>query len=142
MSDVTDRKVLDRLAHVDRMLADARGLDGVRVRCGAWLLRTTLERAVVEVCSPVPGSGGTRRSMHALLLGLARHVDADVAEDTAMLWHALCRAAHHHDYEIAPTVEELRGWHADTKRLSGSLLAARPNLFPLPRIEAAARRHG
>jgi len=142
MSDVTDRKVFDRLAHVDRMLADVRALDGVRVRCGAWLLRTTLERAVVKLCSSTLGTGDSRRSMHAMLLSLPKHVDADVAEDTAQLWHALCRAAHHHDYEIAPTVDELHGWHADTKRLCGSLVAARPDLLPLPRVEAVARRHG
>ncbi len=135
MSDVTDRKALDRLDHVDRMLADVRALDGIRVRCGAWLLRTTLERAVVALCGAGP-------SMHALLLGLPKRVDADVAEDTARLWHALRRAAHHHDYEIAPTADELRGWHADTKRLSGSLLAAVPDLLPQHGVEATARRHG
>jgi hypothetical protein len=136
---VTDRKVLDRLAHVDRMLADVGALDGVRARCGAWLLRTTLERAVVTLCSH--GRGSTR-SMPALLLALPRRVDDDVADDTAQLWHALRRAAHHHDYEIAPTADELRGWLADTRRLTGLLLAALPSLLPLPRAEAVARRHG
>ena len=140
MSDVTDRKVLDRLDHVGRMLADPRGLDGVRVRCGAWLLRTTLERAVVTlVCG---GDQEATRSMHALLLRLPKHVGDDVAADTAQLWHVLRRAAHHHDYEIAPTVDELRGWHEDTRWLSGALLAAQPTLLPLPRVEAASRRHG
>jgi len=140
MSDVTDRKVLDRLDHVSRMLADDRGLDGTRVRCGAWLLRTTLERAVVTlVCAD---DEGATKSMHALLLRLPKHVGDDVAADTAQLWHALRRAAHHHDYEIAPTADELRDWLADTRRLTGLLLAALPSLLPLPRVEAVARRHG
>jgi hypothetical protein len=140
MSDVTERKVLDRLDHVGRMLADVSGLDGVRVRCGAWLLRTTLERAVVAlVCAD---DESTTRSMHALLLRLPKHVGPDVAADTAQLWHALRRAAHHHDYEIAPTSDELRDWYADTKWLSGALLAAQPTLLPMPRVEAVSRRHG
>lgn len=137
---MTDREVLDRLDHVGRMLADARGLDGVRVRCGAWLLRTTLERAVVAlVCAD---DQGATRSMHALLLRLPKHVSDDVAADTAQLWHALRRAAHHHDYEIAPTADELRGWLEDTRWLSGTLLAAQPLLLPTPRVESASRRHG
>jgi hypothetical protein len=140
MSDVTDREVLDRLDHVGRMLADARGLDGVRVRCGAWLLRTTLERAVVTlVCAD---DEEVTRSMHALLLRLPKHVGQDLAADTAQLWHALRRASHHHDYEIAPTADELRGWHQDTKWLSAALLAGQPNLLPLPRAESSSRRHG
>ncbi|PRY31021.1 hypothetical protein [Umezawaea tangerina] len=136
---MNDRNVLDRLAHVERMLSDARTLDGVRVRCGAWLLRTTLERAVVALCAARCGPNG---SMHAMLLSLPRYLDDDVAEDTAQLWHALCRAAHHHDYEIAPTVDELRGWHCDTARLADALLAELPDLLPRPRVEAGSRRRG
>lgn len=140
MSDVTDREVLDRLDHVGRMLADARELDGVRVRCGAWLLRTTLERAVVAlVCAE--GEQATR-SVHALLLRLPKHVGQDLAADTSQLWHALRRASHHHDYEIAPTGDELRGWHEDTRWISEALLAAQPDLLPRPRVESASRRHG
>ncbi|MET1072178.1 MAG: hypothetical protein ABWY11_05975 [Umezawaea sp.] len=136
---MNDRNVLDRLARVERMLSDAHTLDGVRVRCGAWLLRTTLERAVVALCATRFGPSG---SMHAMLLSLPRYVDDDVAEDAAQLWHTLCRAAHHHDYEIAPTADELRSWHADTARLADELLAGLPDLLPRPRVEAAARRRG
>ncbi|WNV83757.1 hypothetical protein [Umezawaea sp. Da 62-37] len=136
---MNDRNVLDRLAHVERMLSDARTLDGVRVRCGAWLLRTTLERAVVALCATRCGPSG---STHAMLLSLPRYVDEDVAEDVARLWHALRRAAHHHDYEIAPTVDELRSWHADTARLAGELLAELPDLLPRPRVEVGAGRWG
>jgi len=136
MSDVTNQKVLDRLSHVERLLAETQTLDGVRVRCGAWLLRTTLERAVMTIYGNREGS---RRSMHALLLGLPKHVDADVAQDATQLWHALCRASHHHDYEIAPTVDELRTWHAETVHLTGLLLTIR---LPRPRNEELLRRHG
>jgi hypothetical protein len=136
MSDVTNQKVLDRLSHVEKLLADARTLDSVQVRCGAWLLRTTVERAVMTLYGNREGS---RRSMHALLLGLPKYVDDDVAQDTSQLWHALCRAAHHHDYEIAPTVDELRTWHAETVHLTGLLLTHR---LPRPRNEDSVRRHG
>ncbi|PYQ05628.1 MAG: hypothetical protein DMF82_08080 [Acidobacteria bacterium] len=36
--------------------------------------------------------------------------DADLAARTGHAWSALSRASHHHPYELAPTVDELRGW--------------------------------
>jgi hypothetical protein len=59
--------------------------------------------------------------VHALLLSLPSHVDADVAHDASQLWHALSRAIRHHGYELTPTAAELRGWHADTAAVAESL---------------------
>jgi hypothetical protein len=60
--------------------------------------------------------------MRALLLTLPKYVEAETAYDAARLWHVLSRVAHHHDYELAPTVDELRGWHSDAVRVTTVLL--------------------
>jgi len=102
--------VQDRLTCVANLLARPEQLDGVRIRCCAELLRTAVERSVARAC----GAENSDQPVHALLINLPSHVDADLAHDTSQLWHALSRAIRHHGYELTPTVEELGGWHADT----------------------------
>ncbi|GAB2841118.1 hypothetical protein [Lentzea nigeriaca] len=102
--------VQDRLICVGNLLARPEQLDGVRIRCCAELLRTAVERSVARAC----GAENTDQPVHALLINLPSHVDADVAHDASQLWHALSRAIRHHGYELTPTVAELRGWHTDT----------------------------
>ncbi|SDM67046.1 hypothetical protein SAMN04488074_12514 [Lentzea albidocapillata subsp. violacea] len=109
--------VQDRLTCVANLLARPGQLDGVRIRCCAELLRTAVERSVARAC----GAGNTDRPVHALLISLPSHVDADVAHDASQLWHALSRAIRHHGYELTPTVAELTGWHADTASVAASL---------------------
>ncbi|SER30784.1 hypothetical protein SAMN05216188_11013 [Lentzea xinjiangensis] len=113
--------VRDRLTCVAGLLARPEQLDGVRIRCCAELLRTAVERSVAGAC----GAENTDRPVHALLISLPSHVDADVAHDASQLWHALSRAIRHHGYELSPTVAELRGWHADTAAVAAAL---RPTL--------------
>lgn len=112
-----EQDVWDRLACVGNLLDSGQQLDGVRIRCCAELLRTAVERAVMLTC-------GSEQPVHALLLQLPRYVDIDVATDAAQLWHALGRATRHHDYEVTPTPDELRGWHADVTTVTGALLQA------------------
>jgi hypothetical protein len=102
--------VRDRLTCVANLLARPELLDGVRIRCCAELLRTAVERSVARAC----GAENSDQPVHALLINLPSHVDADLAHDASQLWHALSRAIRHHGYELTPTVEELAGWHADT----------------------------
>ncbi|MCX2954364.1 hypothetical protein [Lentzea sp. NEAU-D7] len=109
--------VQDRLTCVANLLARPDQLDGVRIRCCAELLRTAVERSVARAC----GAGNTDQPVHALLISLPSHVDADAAHDASQLWHALSRAIRHHGYELTPTVEELTGWHADTASVVASL---------------------
>ncbi len=45
------------------------------------------------------------------LLLLSRYADPDVTDMAREAWHSLCRAVHHHAYELNPTVAELRDWH-------------------------------
>jgi hypothetical protein len=113
--------VQDRLTCVANLLARPEQLDGVRIRCCAELLRTAVERSVARAC----GAENTDQPVHALLISLASHVDADVAHDASQLWHALSRAIRHHGYELTPTVAELSGWHSDTAAVVEAL---RPTL--------------
>ena len=113
--------VQDRLTCVANLLARPDQLDGVRIRCCADLLRTAVERSMARAC----GAENTDQPVHALLISLPSHVDADVAHDTSQLWHALSRAIRHHGYELNPTVAELTGWHADTAAVAEAL---RPTL--------------
>ncbi|WP_439655797.1 hypothetical protein ACSHWB_25510 [Lentzea sp. HUAS TT2] len=113
--------VQDRLTCVANLLARPDQLDGVRIRCCAELLRTAVERSMARAC----GAENTDQPVHALLISLPSHVDADVAHDTSQLWHALSRAIRHHGYELNPTVAELSGWHADTAAVAEAL---RPTL--------------
>ncbi|MCR3753572.1 hypothetical protein [Lentzea californiensis] len=113
--------VQDRLTCVANLLARPDQLDGVRIRCCAELLRTAVERSVARAC----GAENTDQPVHALLLNLPSHVDADLAHDASQLWHALSRAIRHHGYELTPTVAELTGWHADTALVAATL---RPTL--------------
>lgn len=113
--------VKDRLICVANLLARPEQLDGVRIRCCAELLRTAVERSVARACA----AENTDQPVHALLISLPSHVDADVAHDVSQLWHALSRAIRHHGYELNPTVTELRGWHADTAAVVEAL---RPTL--------------
>ena len=109
--------VQDRLTCVANLLARPEQLDGVRIRCCAELLRTAVERSVARAC----GAENSDQPVHALLISLPSHVDADVAHDASQLWHALSRAIRHHGYELNPTVTELRGWHADTSSVVEAL---------------------
>ncbi|MEV0328953.1 hypothetical protein AB0H63_21255 [Micromonospora echinospora] len=47
------------------------------------------------------------------LLALRAYTDPETALVARIAWHGLSRAMHHHAYELAPTVTELRGWHRD-----------------------------
>ena len=109
--------VQDRLTCVANLLARPDQLDGVRIRCCAELLRTAVERAVARAC----GAENSDQPVHALMISLPSHVDADVAHDASQLWHALSRAIRHHGYELTPTVAELKGWHSDTASVAASL---------------------
>jgi hypothetical protein len=45
--------------------------------------------------------------------------DADLAARASHAWSALNRACHHHQYELAPTAGELRGWLSVVEELIG-----------------------
>ncbi len=101
-----------RLEVAERLLRE-QSIDGVWLRACTWLLRLAIERALDALwasCRPAV-AGASRR---AQFLALYRFVDDGLARDITALWYTLSRAAHHHPYELAPGVAELRRWHSET----------------------------
>lgn len=66
-----------------------------------------------------------RCPMRAQLLALRTFAGPLTAARIATLWSALSHAAHHHDYELAPGVTELRRWREETARIADELAAIR-----------------
>jgi hypothetical protein len=121
MSPAAAAEVAERLSFADELLSAERLPTGIWPKCCAWLLRGAVERAVVALCADRYGAQPTSR---AQLLTLPKYVEPDLAHDTATLWYSLSRAAHHHDYELIPTADELRSWHTDAVRITQGLLDA------------------
>jgi hypothetical protein len=51
-------------------------------------------------------------------------MSADVGE----AWRSLSYAAHHHAYELSPTLTELVAWRIHVERLIGELTTASPGV--------------
>ncbi|MBF6318786.1 hypothetical protein IU421_03620 [Nocardia cyriacigeorgica] len=115
--------VAERLAAVDGLLdgtvTDAGGLWS---RATAWILRIALEQVVDELWMRVAPEL-MRCPMRAQLLALRTFAGPLTAARIATLWSALSHAAHHHDYELAPGVTELRRWREETARIVEELAA-------------------
>ncbi|WP_280481472.1 hypothetical protein [Nocardia cyriacigeorgica] len=113
--------VAERLAAVDGLLdgtvTDAGGLWS---RATAWILRIALEQVVDELWIRVAPEL-VRCPMRAQLLALRTFAGPLTAARIATLWSALSHAAHHHDYELAPGVTELRRWREETARIADEL---------------------
>ncbi|MEU4317011.1 hypothetical protein [Nocardia sp. NPDC024068] len=118
--------VPERLAVVDRLLdGSVPAAGGVWSRATAWILRIALEQSVDELWSRTEPDL-MRCPMRAQLLALRVLADPATAARVAALWTALSHATHHHDYELAPGVTELRRWRDDTARIAQDLAAAEP----------------
>jgi hypothetical protein len=80
-------------------------------RACAALLRIALEQVLCQYWQQRRPSvaGATTRTQ---LLVLPELAGAEAAETARSAWSGLCRAVHHHTYELAPTAAELRGWHS------------------------------
>lgn len=89
-------------------------------RICALLLRLALEEALDDYWGRVVPSAAAC-SMRAQLLLLPRFAGDEAALLARESWLGLCRAAHHHAYELAPTVGELRGWHSDVTTVTVEL---------------------
>ncbi|PZG01158.1 hypothetical protein C1I93_00115 [Micromonospora endophytica] len=81
-------------------------------RGSACLTRLALEQGLRDYWRVVAPSVADR-PMHNQLLVLPAFASTEAASTARIAWHGLCRAMHHHTYELAPTVAELRGWHDD-----------------------------
>jgi len=116
-----------RLDHAERLL-HAPTLAGVWPRCTAWLIRLALEHALDALwlahCPAV-----LRCTKRSQLLALGIVLDQSTQHRVVQLWSALSRAGHHHPYDLAPTVAELRGWLVEASEI-------------VTRLDVAARSGG
>ncbi|MGY1737011.1 hypothetical protein [Geodermatophilus sp. SYSU D00684] len=120
----------DPASPADELLDDADRLlaGGLTTRGGWWpratgfLLRAALERELAAYWTRV-APGVEQCSMRAQLAVLRRSEYAGVrtATDVAAAWLALSRACHHHAYELAPTLAELRGWAQRVRAATAAL---------------------
>lgn len=121
MARSVDPTVAQRLEAVDGLLrgtvTDAGGLWS---RAAVWILRLALEQSMdqlwLAVAPPL-----ARCSMRAQLLALDTYAGREASARISTLWATLSRVGHHQDYELAPTVIELRGWFDETARLTDEL---------------------
>jgi hypothetical protein len=118
----------------DELLDDAdRLLSGERRASGAWwpratafLLRSALELELAAYWAQVePGLQACSMRAQLTVLRRPEYAGPDTGTDVAAAWHALSRASHHHAYELAPTVAELRSW-AGTVRDATAVLRRIP----------------
>lgn len=54
-----------------------------------------------------------RSSLRHQLLALPAFAGADVAAVARSTWYGLCRAVHHHTYELPATIDELASWYRE-----------------------------
>ncbi|CCH17808.1 hypothetical protein [Micromonospora lupini] len=94
-------------------------------RGSACLTRLALEQGLRHYWDQVAPSV-VDRPMRNQLLVLPTFAGAEAASTARTAWHGLSRAMHHHTYELAPTVAELRGWHQDVAALLPQLELADP----------------
>ncbi|WP_245560046.1 hypothetical protein [Nocardia asiatica] len=117
--------VAERLETVDLLLGGSvTDAGGLWSRATAWILRIALEQAVDDLWLRL-APALVRCPMRAQLIALRAFAGPDVAARVAVLWAALSRAAHHHDYELAPSVTDLRRWREQTVALAADLAAVR-----------------
>lgn len=95
------------LRNAELMLDGNQGATGSSARLAAFLARQALEELVVERCHAlgVDVRGASMRSRLVILASLDTTKRADAA---ALAWNGLSSACHHHAYELAPSVPEVR----------------------------------
>ena len=79
----------------------------------ACLTRSALELGLEAYWPVVAAPTLVGRPMRHQLLALPHFAVIPVAATARGAWYGLSRAMHHHPYELAPTVAELRDWHHD-----------------------------
>jgi hypothetical protein len=88
----------------------------------ACLTRLALETGLRRYWQRHPRTASVARSpMWHQLIVLPRFLDPETARIARAAWFGLSRAAHHHTYELPPTLAELGGWHRDVTYLLSRL---------------------
>jgi hypothetical protein len=95
------------LRNAERLLDGNVGAAGSSARLAAFLARQALEELVDERCralgADVPGA-----SMRSKLVIMRSLDTTECADAAAIAWNRLSNVCHHHAYELAPTVSEVR----------------------------------
>ncbi|MBO0853143.1 MAG: hypothetical protein J2P18_05175 [Nocardia sp.] len=113
-----------RLGTADKLITDATAdLNGLWSRASAWMLRIALEQAIAELWKTV-SPRMTSVTKRAQLLVLSRYIGEPMAGEARLLWSELSAVTHHNDYELAPTVQQLRRWQESSDRVVTSIEGA------------------
>ncbi|MFC9475933.1 hypothetical protein ACFTS5_27430 [Nocardia sp. NPDC056952] len=113
--------VQSRIRTADALISDAAAdIGGIWPRASAWMLRIALEESLRELWQAA-SPGMARVSLRAQLLVLPMFIGDDAAGEARLLWSELSHTAHHHDYVLAPTVEELRRWENAVRRVADAV---------------------
>jgi len=132
------------LAVAEKLLAVGRGgsaVVGWWARTAAVITRSALERSLRRYWS-LRQPGLEECTLRAQLLCLRGRMGGELVDDTAATWNGLSRACHHHPYELAPTVGELRRWIAAVHRFTEEVLRQEEGRARHHRLHAASREPG
>lgn len=97
-----------QLAQARALLDGRMSVKSHSARAAAWLTRSALEdivRELVRAKGAEPGRASNRSVLSCLEVLYGDQ--SDLVVDAQYAWDALSRAAHHHAYELAPTVAEV-----------------------------------
>jgi hypothetical protein len=92
--------VLDGTVHVP---------EGVVVRAAAFLARHAFEDAMTALCR-ASGVAIDRASMRSKVIVTRMLHGNETGDRAAVAWAGLCRACHHHAYELVPAADEVSRW--------------------------------
>lgn len=95
------------LRNAERLLDGNVGAAGSSARLAAFLARQSLEDLVDERCRAL-GADAPSASMRSKLVILRALDTTERADAAAIAWNRLSSVCHHHAYELAPTVAEVR----------------------------------
>lgn len=95
------------LRNAERLLDGSVGAAGSSARLAAFLARQALEDLVDERCRAL-GVDAPNANMRSKLVVLRSLDTAERADAAAVAWNRLSSVCHHHAYELAPTVSEVR----------------------------------
>ena len=95
------------LRHAELMLDGNAGAAGSAARLAAFLARQALEQLVTQRLSALE-IDAPRATMRSKLVILRSLDTTDRADAAAVAWNGLSNVCHHHAYELAPTVSEVR----------------------------------
>lgn len=95
------------LRNAELLLDGSHGAAVGSARLAAFLARQALEELVVARCVAL-GVDIERPSMRSRLVILRSLDTTERADAASVAWNRLSNACHHHAYELAPTVDEVR----------------------------------